>query len=72
MQIITRPYDDTADNSKDFWQKLPTNKSLLAQAKTFESLLAIDRKYNQKESKFRTFRLTEDLLIYFSVTKLIL
>lgn len=67
MQILQRPYDDITDNTPDFWQKSPTNKAILAQPKKYESLLAVHRKYKTKEWKFRTFRLTDDLLIYFSV-----
>ena len=68
MQVLQRPYDDPADNNPDFWQKCPTNKSLLAQTKIYESLLAVKRKGNKKESKFRTFRLIDDILICFSVS----
>ncbi len=67
MQILQRPYNDLADNSPEFWIKSLTNKSILAQAKKFESLLAVNRKYKSKKAKFHTLRLTEDLLICFSV-----
>lgn len=67
MQVLQRPYDDPADTSTEFWLKCPTNKSVLGQNKSFESLLALKRKYNKKEWKFRTCRLTEDMLICFSV-----
>ncbi len=68
MQVLQRPYDDPADNNPEFWQKCPTNKTLLSQAKIYESLLAVKRKANKKESKFRTFRLIDDILICFSVS----
>ena len=67
MQILQRPYDDPADNNPEFWQKFPSNKTLLAQPKTYESMLAFKKKSNRKESKLRNVRLVEDMLVCFSV-----